>query len=162
MDEMALKQRWQYYISSYIRVEPTEGIPRDRLQKVVITRNLPNSEANSEDGTIPKPLSYAEGLGMKICLNTSKIFWAKETSEFFIYDRAPKTAPERKRHAFVLKARSAYRESKFTEKMVHNNAWMKDKSQEEVQNINAGFQKWMKEGVVPEVSEQTEKADGVA
>uniref|UniRef100_A0A8H7TVK4 Sin3 C-terminal domain-containing protein n=1 Tax=Bionectria ochroleuca TaxID=29856 RepID=A0A8H7TVK4_BIOOC len=37
-DDMQLRERWQYYISSFIRIEPTEGIPRSRLQRVVLAR----------------------------------------------------------------------------------------------------------------------------
>jgi len=85
MDEMELRERWQYYISSYMRVDPTEGVSRSRLRKTVLARNLPSSETDSDDGSTPKPLKFDESLVLRICLNTNKIVWEKNTSEFFIY-----------------------------------------------------------------------------
>jgi paired amphipathic helix protein Sin3a len=149
MDEMQLRDKWQYYISSFIRVEPTEGIPRSRLQKVVLTRNLPSGDSESDDDNIPKPLSYSENLTISICLKSSKMVWAPGTSEYFIYDQSPKTKEQRERREKFTKALSNFRESKLVEKMVHNPAWTKDMSPEQVQEQNRNFRKWMDEGVSP-------------
>lgn len=149
MDEMKLRERWQYYISSFIRVEPTEGIPRSKLQKVVLTRNLPSGDSESDGESMPKPLSYSENLTISICLKSSKMIWAPGTSEYFIYDQSPKTKEQRERREKFTKALSSHRESKLLEKMVHNPAWTKDMSPEEVQEQNKNFRKWMDEGVAP-------------
>lgn len=149
MDEMKLRERWQYYISSFIRVEPTEGITRSRLQKAVLTRNLPSGDAESDGESIPKPLAYDENLTISICLTSSKMIWAPGTSEYFLYDNAPKTTEQRERRDKFAAALSAHRESKLLEKWVHNPAWTKDMSPEEVQEQNAAFRKWMDEGVAP-------------
>ncbi|OAQ62617.1 paired amphipathic helix repeat domain-containing protein [Pochonia chlamydosporia 170] len=149
MDEMQVRERWQYYISSFIRVEPTEGIPRSRLQKVVLTRNLPSGDTDSDSDEVPKPLSYNESLTTSICLKSSKMVWGPGTSEYFIYDQSPKTQEERERREKFTKALSAHRESKLVEKMVHNPSWTKDMSPEEVQEQNKNFRKWMDDGVAP-------------
>lgn len=163
MDEMELRERWQYYISSYMRVEPTEGVSRARLQKTVLARNLPSSEADSDDGEVPKPLLYNEGLMLRICLNSNKIVWEKDTSEFFIYATEPeddrdKVAKEEHRHAVT-----EHREQRFREKMVMNNAWMRGMSQDEVQKVNENFQKWFKDGVSPSTNgrDSDENIEGV-
>lgn len=149
MDEMQLRERWQYYISSFIRVEPTEGIPRSNLQKVVLTRNLPSGDNDSDDDGIPKPVSYQENLTISICLKSSKMIWAPGTSEYFIYDQTPKTKEQREHRERVTRALSNHRESKLLEKMVHNPAWTKDLSPEEVQEQNKNFRRWMDEGIAP-------------
>ncbi|QLI65576.1 Paired amphipathic helix protein pst1 [Metarhizium brunneum] len=149
MDEMQVRERWQYYISSFIRVEPTEGIPRSRLQKVVLTRNLPSGDADSDSDEVPKPLSYSENLTTSICLKSSKMVWGPGTSEYFIYDRSPRTQEERERREKFTKALSMHRESKLLEKMVHNPSWTKDMGPEEVQEQNKNFRKWMDDGVAP-------------
>lgn len=150
MDEMQLRERWQYYISSFIRVEPTEGIPRSKLQKTVLTRNLPSGDTDSNgDDNVPKPLSYKEDLTISICLKTSKMVWAPDTSEFFIYDNAPKNKEQLERKNKVTKALSQHREGKLLEKLVHNPAWTKDMSPEEVQEQNSKFRKWLDDGVLP-------------
>ncbi|KAI0008162.1 hypothetical protein F4779DRAFT_618924 [Xylariaceae sp. FL0662B] len=149
MDEMELRERWQYYISSYMRVEPTEGVPRSRLQKTVLARNLPSSETDSDDGNVPKPLKYDEGLVLRICLNSNKIVWEKDTSEFFIYSTeagADEDKTKTEEHAHAV---SEHREQRFREKMVMNNVWMRGMSQDEVQKVNENFQRWFKDGVVP-------------
>ncbi|KAM0251841.1 hypothetical protein ACHAP5_001504 [Fusarium lateritium] len=149
MDEMQLRERWQYYISSFIRVEPTEGVPRSDLQKVVLSRNLPSSDADTDEDAIPKPVSYKENLTISICLKSSKMLWAPGTSEYVVYDQSPKTAEQRERREKVLRALSVHRENKLLEKWVHNPAWTKDLSPEEVQEQNKNFRTWMDDGVVP-------------
>lgn len=146
---MQLKERWQYYISSFIRVEPTEGIPRSRLQKVVLTRNLPSGDNESDDGAIPKPLSYEENLTISICLKSSKMIWEPDTSEYFVYDQSPKNKEQRERRDKVNRAISNMREHKLKEKFVHNPVWAKGMSSEEVQEHNSSFRKWMDEGIAP-------------
>lgn len=152
MDEMKLRERWQYYISSFIRVEPTEGIPRSRLQKAVLTRNLPSGDSESDGESVPKPLSYDENLTISICLTSSKMIWAPGTSEYFIYDQAPKTKEQRERRNKFTRALSSFRESKLLEKMVHNPAWTKDMSPEQVQEQNKNFRRWIDEGIAPPTS----------
>ncbi len=237
-DAMALQERWQYYISSYMRIEPTEGVQRARLQKSVLTRNLPTaSDADSENGDARKALAFHEGLVLRICLNSYTIVYEKGTSEYFIYNHEVEAAeeedeeeeeeeedaataaeeaddakdkeeaatgdeeaevggksgkqkgkkkatttkdtkdaadaanpPEAKRRA-KLDARAArqaqqrrmrakqkadqarrrrdFREQRFREKFVINNAWMKDKTQEEVRAATDSFARWVANGVLP-------------
>lgn len=141
-EEMDPADRWKYYIASYVRVDATEGVPRSRLQKTVLARNLPSSDSDSDDGVIPKPLTYNEGLGLRICVNSSKIVYDKETSEYLIYNMTPLSE---ERRAFERDRRAQL----FREKLIMNNAWMKDLSQVEVQGINEDFQRWAKDGVAP-------------
>lgn len=166
-DDMKLQERWQYYISSFIRVEPTEGIPRSRLQKVVLTRNLPAADTDSDDGTIPKPLSFSENLTISICLKSSKMIWEPGTSECFIYDQLSKSYPKlnaendsplnsprsrdqrAERREKFTRALSSLRERDLTRKFVHNPVWARDMSPEEVQEHNSAFRRWMDEGIVP-------------
>ncbi|KAL7924112.1 hypothetical protein ACQKWADRAFT_287276 [Trichoderma austrokoningii] len=154
MDEMQLRERWQYYISSYIRVDPTEGVARSKMKKVVLTRNLPSGENENDDGTVPKPVSYKENLTVSICLKSSKMIWAPGTSEYFVYDQAPKSKEQREHREKLTKATSNFRELKLLEKMVHNPVWAKDMSPEEVQELNGNFRRWMDEGIPPAASNE--------
>lgn len=149
MDEMERREQWQYYISSYIRVEPTEGVSRNRLQKTVLARNLPSSDTDSDDGSAPKPLRFDEGLILRICLNSNKIVWEKGTSEYFIYNVSPEDEEEKKRVEEHAQAVTENRKQLFREKMVMNNAWMRGLRQDEVQKVNEKFSKWFSDGVAP-------------
>lgn len=149
MDEMKAKDRWQYYISSFIQVEPTEGVPRHKLQKTVLARNLPSSDEKFEDSHIPKPISFDEDLSISICLNSSKMVWKAGTSEYFVYDNVPKDKEGQERHLERLKNASNKRDTKLREKFVFNSPWMKGMSQSDVQKSNEGWSKWLKDGIAP-------------
>lgn len=144
-----------------MRVEPTEGIDRSRLTKVVLARNLPSTEGEDEEVGPPKALSFDEGLVLRICLNSSKIVYEKATSEFFIYNTTPSSPEGMRIYKEHFRLISEHREQKFREKMVMNNAWMKNMSQENVQKCNDAFQKWVNEGIPPPPPpSQTENMDG--
>ncbi|KAI2626401.1 hypothetical protein GGS21DRAFT_530229 [Xylaria nigripes] len=149
MDELERREQWQYYISSYMRVEPTEGVARNRLQKSVLARNLPSSDVDSDDGTAPRPLKYDEGLSLRVCINSNKIVWEKGTSEYFVYRVDPDDEEERKSSEEHAQAVTEHRTQLFREKMIINNSWMRGWSQDEVQKVNEKFQKWLNDGVTP-------------
>jgi len=160
MDELERRDRWQYYISSYMRVEPTEGVDRSRLQKTVLARNLPSaSDADSENGDTRKPLVFHEGLVLRICVNSAKIVYEKGTSEYFIYDAAPATAEEKARHDRWAAARSGMRSQRFMEKMLMNVPWMKDMSREDVQKKTDECMKWMEESATGAEATMTAKVE---
>lgn len=156
-DEMERKEQWQYYISSYMRIEHTEGVVRSRLQKVLLDRNLPSgASGSSDDGFTPKPLAVHEGLVLRICLLSYKIVYEKGTSDYFIYNSAASTDEQPEESKFQEDKQlflRDLREEKFKEKMVMNSPWMKDMSREEVQKINEDYQKWVKDGVPPPTSQ---------
>lgn len=146
---MERKEQWQYYISSYMRIEHTEGVVRSRLQKVLLERNLPSGANGSDDGYTPKPLVVQEGLVLRICLLSYKIVYEKGTSDYFIYNTLPTLRdgeePEfqEEKQVFLREMR----EERFKEKMVMNSPWMKNMSQVQVQQINEEYQRWKDEGV---------------
>jgi paired amphipathic helix protein Sin3a len=147
MGEMEAKERWQYYVSSYVRIENTEGINRSRLQKVLLERNLPSGANDSDDGFTPKPLVINEGLVLRICLNSSVIKYEGGTSEYFIYNTTPASKDERDFNEDKQVFLKEIREEKFREKMVMNSPWMKNMSQEEVQKMNEDYLKWVRDGI---------------
>lgn len=116
---------------------------------MVLTRNLPSGDNDSDEDNTPKPLLYKENLAISICLKSSKMVWAPNTSEYFIYGQSPKSKEQRERREKFLKALSSFRESKLLEKMVHNPAWTKDMGPDEVQEQNRNFRRWMDEGIPP-------------
>ncbi|KAM7222577.1 hypothetical protein V8F06_002071 [Rhypophila decipiens] len=160
-DDMARIEQWQYYISSYMRVEPTEGIDRSRLQKVLLERNLEAKDA-ADDAYTPKPLISHEGLILRICLNSSKMVFTEGTSDYHMYDTAKASMTQEERDYLEQKRETqrAWRGEEFTKKMVNVNQWMKGLSHEEVQRVKDNYQKW-KEGelLAPSQAEAVEGAD---
>jgi len=139
MDEMKLQQRWQYYISSYIRVEPTEGVPRSKLSRTVMARNLPSLD--DDETAIPKPASYDENLVVSICLKSTQMVWGADSSEGFRYEKTPESKEDAKSGQERSRGTAESRKSKMAGKFVMNNAWMKDLSQEEVDKLKAEYKK---------------------
>lgn len=148
MDDMKLQERWQYYISSYLRTEPTEGVDREKLSKVVLNRNIPSNETESDDGSVPKAVSFDENLVVNICLRSSKMVWDAGSSESFLSNAGPTTKAEAEEREKNRKTATLQRAHKLRERFVMNNSWMKDLSQEEVEKQKAAYQKWADEGVV--------------
>jgi len=153
LDDMEQKERWQYYISSYVRIEPTEGVPRSRLHKVVLTRNLPSADAESEDSSAqPKPILFNEDLTLRVCVNTYKIVYKNPGSEYFIYTNKPLTMDPKTKESTArerLRKFENLRNDRMKEKFEMNNRWMKDLDHDAVAKVNSDFKKWMEEGVVP-------------
>jgi paired amphipathic helix protein Sin3a len=141
--------RWQYYVSSYIRIEPTEGVKRGKMHKSVLTRNVPSPDTDAEE---PKPIEYKEDLTLQICANSYKIIYKKGGSEYFIYtDKSLGLNPETGVSAAKerLQKFQDARKQRFKEKFEMNNAWMKDLNHDQVSKITMDFKKWTDEGVLP-------------
>lgn len=152
MDRMEL---WQYYTSSYVRVEPTEGINRNAITKVLLNRNL-DKDIDVEGMIVqPKALAFNEELPLRICVNTYKMLYQYPGSEYFIYtDNSLSTDPKTK----VSTARErlhkveAIRTQRFKEKFEMNTPWMKNLDHDEVSKITMEFKKWTEEGIPPNQS----------
>lgn len=154
MDDLELKDRWQYYVSSYVRVEPTEGVPTDgRSYHPILMRNLPAGEVASEDGTnTRKPLAYSEDLSLRICVNSFKIVYKEPGSEYHIYNNSPLTWDKEKDMASArvrLSKSEESRNQKFRETFELNNKWMKNLDHDQVQKITLDCKKWIDEGIQP-------------
>lgn len=149
MDELKPEDRWQYYISSYTRAEPTEGVSRSRMRKVFLTRNLPSGDTDSDGDGQPKALSNREGLVLKICLNTSTIIYEEGTSNYDVFRLPSGSKEELAKRETRLKAITEMRNQSFVEKMAMNSPWMKNLGQEEVQQAKEDYQKWKDEAIPP-------------
>lgn len=147
--DLKAHERWQYYISSFLRTEPTEGVHRDLMQKVVLTRNLPSGDNDSDSEYQPKAVAYHEGLSVKVCVNTAKLLFEKGTSNYFIYNLPSGSEEERKVREQRSKIACEVKSARFIEKMAMNSPWMKNLSQDEVQRAKEDYRKWKDEGVIP-------------
>jgi paired amphipathic helix protein Sin3a len=151
MTDMERKERWKYYTSSFVRVEPTEGVPRDRVRKTLLTRNLPSGLDTDSDisGSAAlqqrKPVLFSEDLVIQVCVNTRKLIWKKNTAEYFVYKTRQDTEAEREREKHVEEVQN----QKFREKFAMNSKWMVNLSQSQVQDVNQAFEKWVRDGDAP-------------
>lgn len=147
LDDMDRTQKWQYYVSSYVRIEPTEGVARPKQNSVVKIRNLPQSDTLSTSSTDEHKrgaMVYDESLIFRICVNTYKLLYEKNTADWFGYTNDKgRLAAEKAEQSRIQ------RNDKFKEKFVMNNTWMRGMSQNQVENQNKRFDSWINEGILP-------------
>ncbi|KAK1757352.1 hypothetical protein QBC47DRAFT_375755 [Echria macrotheca] len=150
-DEMERIQQWQYYISSYMRIEHTEGIVRSRLQKSVLERNLPSDVKDTfEEGLAQKRIHINEGLVVRICLNSYKMVFEKGTCDSFVFDKRLEAPEEYALNQEKQRFLHDIREERLKDKWVTNNPWMKGMSHEEVQKMKDEYEKWKGGALLPE------------
>jgi paired amphipathic helix protein Sin3a len=155
LSEMERKERWKYYTSSYVRIEPTEGVPMSRVRKPLLTRNLIAAETDSETGSVSasalntrKPLYFEEELSLRLCVNTLRLTYTPGTSEYFIYDSG-----EKGKDAEAAKRAKENRTNRFREKFELNPKWAKGVSQQKVQDRNEEFtNRWKESDATAEVA----------
>jgi len=144
-------QRWQYYVSSYVRVEDTEGVDHSKMSPIFRAQMARYHDlVELEDHPIPEEVQHGDNLVLRICVNTSKIMYKKFTSDSFAYTS--------KRSAANLAKITEARNQRFRERFVQNNKWMQGKSHDEVHGYTANFMK-MVDGIpveAPVVAESIE------
>jgi paired amphipathic helix protein Sin3a len=140
LTDMERRDRWKYYTSSYVRIDPTEGVPLNMCRKSVLTRNVSSADQESDNGDgshMRQPLYYNEALALKICLNSYRLIYAPGSSEYFVYSESRNNEDEAK----AVKAR---RTQRFKGKFENNNDWVKSVTPEEVQTTTEHFRSsWM-------------------
>ena len=171
MDNLDREQRWQYYVSSYMQIEPTEGVDRTRVGKSVLPRNLPSAnDSDSESGEARRSIHYHEGLTLMVCTGTSKISYEKGTVESHVFGSNPAlhgddaegegdapavkdasaAATEVARQEELQGRREASGKQKLKEKMIMNQPWMRDLNRDDVQKQGADANKWLfEDGALP-------------
>ncbi|KAI6251425.1 Paired amphipathic helix protein pst1 [Erysiphe necator] len=160
---MGQSQSWQYYVASWQRNEPTEGVPRNsrfwpprgpnrkEFGKTILHRNLETASAASEDEDILKNLVFEENLVVRIEANTYKLEYNKGGADMTIrIDKdysynSDGTSNSRIRIENAEKKRT----ERFINKFVKNSTWMKHLSAEEVDSINKKYKMWIDNGTPP-------------
>lgn len=126
-------------MACFVRVEPTEGVRRGSMHRVLQRRTFPLNE-DSDSASMSdlenggrKNARSEEGLVLRICVNTYKMLFQDGTSDwFYVEDMAP-IAPNSRRL------------ERFEERFERNNNWMKNSSREEVDAKKEAFNSYWKD-----------------
>lgn len=144
-ETMSAEARWSYYVASFIKVEPTEGVPiAGRLSMPFLKRNLPEDVEESEGRERSVPYLYENNLELRICVNSYKILWTPRSGDWFVHSEKQRASGSD--GPVDLDRVSEQRRSRFREKLILNNKWMREVGQEEVDRLNEKFQSWIKNG----------------
>lgn len=144
-DSLSAEAKWSYYVASYIKVEPTEGVQIDgHLSMPFLKRNLPEDVDEPEERKRLVPTHYENGLEMRICVNSYKILWMPKTEDWFIHLKKP----DGNGHSVSVDQTrmSEKRRAKFEEKFVTRNSWIDSSPDEEVARILEEYKTWVGEG----------------
>ncbi|KKA26240.1 hypothetical protein TD95_000061, partial [Thielaviopsis punctulata] len=88
---MMMQERWQYYVSSYMRTGFTEGVASGKMSRIALNRNLPfdmDPAAVPDESITPKATVLTSDLEMAICTVSSKITWPTTGSEYILFDHS--------------------------------------------------------------------------
>lgn len=132
--------RWRYYIASWTAVEPTEGVPGSRVNTPFLKNSLSTPDENSEEAASAyEAVKSEENLVIRVCVNTYKLFFSRNTEEYVILSDATRIGGEEGR----LEAEKEHEERTNAAhvKLVMNNAWMKGLSKDDVDAKKQAFRR---------------------
>jgi len=86
-DSEVLTGRWQTYIESFVSNDSTEGVSQTRVRRPFLRRNLPPQVSREEPEFIT-----ADGLEIKVCVRTYRIFYVSKTEDYLWRIRTPRKA----------------------------------------------------------------------
>ncbi|KAK8225885.1 hypothetical protein HDK90DRAFT_496121 [Phyllosticta capitalensis] len=148
------EQKWRAYLSSYTRIAPTEGVPHGRVRWPVLRRDIPGDDEDQEE-QFDEINRSQESLTIRISLERFHIVFEPGSFEYLVKnDRARSGGKD------GLAEMEQVRENRSNlahEKLVMNNAWMKDLDKDVVDSRKASFMKLVEGG--SKASEGESKGD---
>ena len=154
-DEITREAQWAYYVSSWTMQQPTEGMDPSQIRWPNLRRNFPPASVlDDEYKRTWVPQSNSDDLIVRICLDNYRMLFDKLTTEWFDHDPAVKM-----RGVKHLVEVTRQRTEKYREKFGTNPKWMAGMNLD-VTRINERFQRWFKEGMLPDTEAQINDAQG--
>ena len=140
---MEASKQWAYYISSFGMHEATEGVPVEKMQWPYLRRNLPSNQLTEEQlNQSYLPAWNDEGLVARINPETYRISF----NDAWTADRWLHRPQVQRRGLKAIAEGTKERKRKMREKFESNNAWMKDISKGEIEQIKGNFQRLVAKG----------------
>ncbi|KAK6344167.1 Transcriptional regulatory protein sin3 [Orbilia brochopaga] len=127
-------EKWSYYVDAFIMSQPTEGVPAPARPPFLV-RNLPSQEVmdsfSARDCQLGGVYSWKkpivqEGLELKICVNSYKLFFTPGSTDAMIL-----SGEQRAKNAEAEKRASARRKKIFMSEFVNNEKRIKDAAPED-------------------------------
>lgn len=136
-------KRWRYYLASYSSVDPTEGVPNDKVQLPYLKHSLIKPDESSEEyGALYDTLRSMEKLQFIIRAKDYRIEFENKGDggvDYTVLSEAMRIGGEEGRREMeaLWEARSGLAQ----EKLVMNNAWMRGVSRDDVDARKQAFRK---------------------
>lgn len=136
------EQNWRAYLSSFTRITATEGVPAEKVRMPFIKRDAPLDE--DEQAEASHEVKSEESLTIRIALEKFNMVFEPNTSEFLI--KSDKVRTGGKDGLVEAEQERENRASLAKEKIVMNNAWMKDLSKDVVDGRKQKFTRMVADG----------------
>lgn len=136
---MADAARWSYYISAFSMRDMTEGIDISKITWPFLKRNMPPPlESEEEYNNVYIPQWNADDLVIRISPNNYHMQYEPNTQDWWIHD---KTVTQR--GMLGMEEAKGERKAKFRNKFEIATPWMAGMTEEEIENVNAEFRRWI-------------------
>lgn len=150
-DELAVHQRWSYYISTYSMRDQTEGVRLSDIQLPFLKRNMPPMLADEEEynNTYGIPQWNYDGLVIMIqppahppnSPRAYKLLYEEDTSDWWVHNNSV-----RKRGLGAYGEVVKERKEKFNAMFGAKGTFIEAKSGSDLDKENEGFQRWIQDG----------------
>ncbi|KAL2891509.1 Transcriptional regulatory protein SIN3 [Ceratocystis lukuohia] len=148
IDDMQLQERWQYYVSAYLRPGYTEGVNVGKMSRIALVRNFPfeiDFAGPPDESALPECVQDEHNLGIGICMSTAQIVWNSPGVEYSIYDRPAADKETWEQRLKTIDHNSQYRSMKL-KKLTTSSDWIKNATSAELEQANARYTNLVQKG----------------
>jgi paired amphipathic helix protein Sin3a len=137
VETMGAQARWQYYVSSFVMRDWTEGVPHN-IRWPFLRRNLPKDLETAEDySQVYLPQWNEDGLVVRIALNSYHLLYDPETFDWWVHDDKVRIRGLKGLKEFIEE-----RNRRFEMKFVEKAPWKNGMTPNEIDETLSGFTKW--------------------
>ncbi|EKG22077.1 Paired amphipathic helix [Macrophomina phaseolina MS6] len=136
------EQNWRAYLSSFTRITATEGVPAEKVKIPFLRRDAPTDD--DEQAEASQDVKSEETLTIRIALERFTMVFEPNTSEYLL--KSDKVRSGGNDGIAAAEQERENRASLAKEKLVMNNAWMKDLSKDVVDGRKQKFSRMVAEG----------------
>lgn len=149
-DNLSPENRWSYYISSFTNMEPTEGVPFQRLRPPILERNLASVEvgveqSQSQSRSKLEAVQSSENLVIRVGVENYRMLFSPKTDEWMVQSdnirSGGRSGIEEAKTSLEGRNRAA------EELLIKNNAWIKETEKEEIATIIHKFEQSFSDGM---------------
>ncbi|KAI9780031.1 MAG: Transcriptional regulatory protein sin3 [Peltula sp. TS41687] len=148
-NNLSPEAKWVYYITSYTKVEPTEGVPIEgHVLMPFLKRNLPEDVEEPEPKERSVPYLYQSDLEFHVCVNSYKIDYDRKGIDWFVHSKKQRMSGFNNKGLVDLDRASQHRRTKFREKFVlrNNKRTTTEAERDEMDRNTKSFRAWIDNG----------------
>ncbi len=147
---MDARTRWLHYVASFVKIEPTEGVPTNGRWSMPFLRRLLPAEAEESDErqrTVVPELTRA-GSQMIICVNSYRIMFKPGAPDVFVHSEKHRALGPDGKVLDQERARTG-RRNRFRNWLKKESPLVQSKGEEGMARVDQDFRAWVDDGILP-------------